>query len=55
MNRTIFVPGHGVMVESKNLKSWRATVAAHIIEAGWHHDPILTGPVEAGLFIGAWL
>ena len=60
-SRTVFVPGlpvtqgnkrhvgHGVMVESKNLKPWRATVAAHIIEAGWHHDPILAGPVECGL------
>jgi crossover junction endodeoxyribonuclease RusA len=41
--------GNGVMVESKNLKPWRATIVAAIQERGWHRDPLLAGPVQLDL------
>lgn len=42
--------GRGVMIESsKRLRPWRATVTAAIVEAGWHHDPVLAGPVAVSL------
>lgn len=60
--RELFVAGHpaaqgskrhvggGHMVEmSKRLKPWRAAIAEAIITAGWHHDPILSGPVRVQL------
>lgn len=39
--------GKGVMVESsKALKPWRATIVGLLHDAGWHHDPLLVGPVR---------
>lgn len=61
-SRTVAVPGvpaaqgskrhvgNGRMVEmSKRLGPWRAAIAEAIVEAGWHLDPVLAGPVEVGL------
>ena len=42
--------GRGVMIESsKRLRPWRATVTAAIVEAGWHLEPVLSGPVAVSL------
>jgi Holliday junction resolvase RusA-like endonuclease len=38
------------MIESsKRLRPWRATVTAAIVEAGWHLEPVLSGPVAVSL------
>lgn len=61
--RELFVPGlpisqgskrhvgGGVMIEqtAARLKPWRATIIAEVQAAGWHHIPILSGPVQLGL------
>ena len=41
--------GRMIDVKSGALNRWRRMIAAEVQRRGWHHDPILSGPVAVSL------
>lgn len=41
--------GRVVMMESSKLRPWRDSVMAAVRAEGWHHEPLIVGPVQLQL------